>query len=157
VTDEGGEPISSTMIRRLLSAGDLERAAGALGRPYALGGRVVEGEGRGRGLGYPTINVALDSPRKLLPALGVYAAVAETRRGRFGAMMNLGARPTFGDERISIEAHLFDTDERFYGERVRLSLAARLRDVTRFPSPQALVEQLSRDAAAARRALTEVL
>jgi riboflavin kinase/FMN adenylyltransferase len=157
VASATGEPISSTMVRRMVAAGDLDGVAAALGRPYAMSGRVVAGEGRGRALGFPTLNIELDSTRKLLPPEGVYAVVAETRRGRFGGMMNLGPRPTFGDARRSLEVHLFDAEGAFYGEHVRVVFVARLRDVLRFPSPQALVEQLPRDAADARRALTEVL
>lgn len=157
VTLDDGQPISSTLVRRLVSAGELEGAATALGRRFSATGRVVPGEARGRALGYPTLNVQLGSPRKLLPALGVYAVVVETPRGRFGGMMNLGPRPTFGDDRVSLEAHLFDAEGDFYGATVRVEFLSRLRDVLKFESPQALVEQLARDAANARRALTEVL
>jgi len=157
VTLADGQPISSTLVRRLVMAGELAGAAAALGRRYAATGRVVRGEARGRALGYPTLNVELGSARKLLPALGVYAVVVETPRGRFGGMMNLGPRPTFGDDRVSLEAHLFDADGDFYDATVRVEFLSRLRDVMKFESPQALVEQLARDAADARRALTEVL
>jgi len=157
VTLADGQPISSTLVRRLVMAGELAGAAAALGRRYAATGRVVRGEARGRALGYPTLNVELGSARKLLPALGVYAVVVETPRGRFGGMMNLGPRPTFGDDRVSLEAHLFDADGDFYDATVRVEFLSRLRHVMKFESPQALVEQLARDAADARRALTEVL
>lgn len=154
---EDGQPISSTLARRLVTAGELSGAATVLGRRYSATGKVVHGDSRGRALGYPTLNIQLGSPRKLLPALGVYAVVVDTPRGRFGGMMNLGPRPTFGDDRISIEAHLFDAEGDFYDATVRVEFLSRLRDVMRFESPQALVEQLARDAAHARRALTEVL
>jgi riboflavin kinase / FMN adenylyltransferase len=155
-TDEG-RPISSTLVRGLVSAGELDAAADALGRRYGLVGRVVSGAGRGRGLGYPTLNIAPAHPRKLLPPIGVYAVLVETPRGRFGGMMNLGPRPTFGDETLLLEAHLFDAAGEFYGGTVRLEFVSRLRDVMKFPSPAALVEQLSRDSESARRALTQVL
>lgn len=157
VTCADGSPVSSTLVRRAISEGDLALAQAALGRRYAVHGEVVAGDGRGRALGFRTLNLSLPSPRKLLPPVGVYAVVAETRRERFGGMMNLGPRPTFGDGRISLEAHLFDADGDYYGEHVRVEFVERLRDVTKFPSPAALIEQLSRDATAARLALTQLL
>jgi riboflavin kinase/FMN adenylyltransferase len=148
-----GETVSSTMIRAAVSEGDLERAAEALGRPYSVIGRVAQGEGRGRVLGYPTINVALSSPRKLLPPAGVYAVRVETPAGAFGGMMNLGPRPTFGDGTLSLEAHLFDADVKLYHRSVRITFVRWLRETRRFDGPEALVQQLGRDALDARAAL----
>jgi riboflavin kinase / FMN adenylyltransferase len=124
-----------------------------LGRPYAVGGRVVRGEQRGRLLGFPTINVPLPSPRKLLPPQGVYAVRVQTPLGPFGGMMNLGPRPTFGEAEATLETHLFDAAGDFYGKRVRIDFLRRLRDTRRFDSPEALAEQLSRDERAARETL----
>jgi riboflavin kinase/FMN adenylyltransferase len=149
-----GRPISSTSIRRAIAGGDLERAAYALGRPYSLGGRVVPGAARGRGLGFPTINVAPPNPRKLLPPQGVYAVRVQTPGGSHGGMLNLGPRPTFGEQAVGIEAHLFDTSGDWYGARVRVDFIARLRDTQKFSTPAALVEQLRRDEDDARRVLT---
>ena len=149
-----GEPISSSLIRRALSAGDLTTASTALGRDHFLIGPVIRGEGRGRTLGFPTLNIAAESARKLLPLDGVYAVDVLTARGRFGGMMNLGGRPTFGDERRTIEVHLFDADGDFYGDVVQVGFVRRLRDVQRFSGPDALVAQLADDERAARRALT---
>jgi riboflavin kinase/FMN adenylyltransferase len=144
-----GLPISSTLIRRAVAGGDLARAAEALGRPYSVSGRVRRGDQRGRSLGYPTIN--LDPPsKKLLPPEGVYAIRAQTPRGAFGGMMNLGARPTFGDTHLSLEAHLFDADGELYGAWVRLEFVARMRDVRKFASADALIAQLRADEAQAR-------
>ncbi|MDF2775088.1 MAG: riboflavin biosynthesis protein RibF [Geminicoccaceae bacterium] len=148
-----GRPISSTAIRRAIAGGDLERATYGLGRPYALGGRVVRGASRGKGLGFPTINVALPNPRKLLPPQGVYAVRVQTPGGAHGGMLNLGPRPTFGDSVIGIEAHLFDASGDWYDAWVRVDFIARLRDTQKFESPEALVEQLHRDERAARHAL----
>jgi riboflavin kinase/FMN adenylyltransferase len=149
-----GRPISSTSIRRAIAGGDLERAAYALGRPYSLGGRVMPGAARGRGLGFPTINVAPPNPRKLLPPQGVYAVRVQTPGGSHGGMLNLGPRPTFGEQAVGIEAHLFDTSGDWYGARVRVDFIARLRDTQKFSTPAALVEQLRRDEDDARRVLT---
>ncbi|MBL8960363.1 MAG: bifunctional riboflavin kinase/FAD synthetase, partial [Gemmatimonadetes bacterium] len=142
VTGGGGHPISSTFLRRAVAGGDLARAAEGLGRPYSVGGRVGAGAQRGRLLGFPTINVPVLSPRKLLPPLGVYAVRVQTPLGAFGGMLNLGGRPTFGDPQVSLEVHLFDAAGDFYDRRVRIDFVARLRAVERFPSPEALVAQL---------------
>jgi len=148
-----GQPVSSTAIRRAVAGGDLDRAREGLGRPYAVGGRVVRGEQRGRLLGFPTINVPLPSARKLLPPQGVYAVRVQTPRGPFGGMLNLGPRPTFGEAEATLETHLFDAQGDFYGMRVRLDFLRRLRDTRRFESPEALADQLARDERAARETL----
>jgi riboflavin kinase/FMN adenylyltransferase len=152
---EGGDgrPISSTSIRRAVAGGDLDRAADGLGRRYAVAGTVVPGAGRGRDLGFRTLNIALPDPHKLLPPDGVYAVRVQTRGGAIGGMMNLGARPTFGETERTIEVHGFDIAGDFYGQRVRVDLLARLRETRRFESPEALVAQLRQDEAAARRLL----
>ena len=150
---DDGETVSSTKVRAAVAAGELERVAVALGRRYSVSGTVARGERRGRLLGFPTINVALASPRKLLPPAGVYAVRAQTPHGEFGGMMNLGPRPTFGDEALSLEAHLFGASGDFYDARVRVDVVARLRDTRRFESAEALAFQLSEDAGQAQRAL----
>ncbi|HEY0971013.1 MAG TPA: bifunctional riboflavin kinase/FAD synthetase [Gemmatimonadales bacterium] len=147
-------PVSSTMIRRALAAGDLAAAARGLGRLYSVSGRVVAGEGRGRALGFRTLNLEPVPSRKLLPPEGVYAVRVQTPRGVFGGMTNLGPRPTFGDMRVGLEAHLFDAEGDWYGAHVRVEFVERLRDVMRFPDAAALVAQLRDDEMNARRALT---
>lgn len=154
VETSDGQPVSSTRIRRAVSAGDLVAAESALGRRYAVSGTVVAGEARGRVLGYPTINVMPESARKLLPPDGVYAVHVESPRGSFGGMMNLGGRPTFGDERRTIEAHLFGASGDFYGCVVQVGFVARLRDTKRFDSAADLMAQLADDERGAHRALT---
>jgi len=154
VLTDTGEPVSSTLVRRAVAAGALERAQGLLGRWYSVQGQVVAGEARGRLLGFPTLNVEPGDARKLLPPDGVYAVQVVGSMGRFDGMMNLGGRPTFGDERRTLEAHLFDAQGDFYGDRVDVAFVARLRDTMRFPDADALVAQLRRDAELARRALT---
>jgi riboflavin kinase/FMN adenylyltransferase len=151
-TDER-HPYSSTAIRRAVAGGDLMRAAQALGRHYSIGGLVERGAGRGRSLGYRTINLAAPSPRKLLPPEGVYAVRVQTPKGAFGGMVNLGPRPTFDESTPKLEAHLFDADVDLYGAHVRVELVARLRETRRFASPEALAAQLTRDDADARATL----
>jgi riboflavin kinase/FMN adenylyltransferase len=148
-----GRAISSTAIRNAVATGDLAAAAEGLGRPYSLTGRVVSGDQRGRLIGYPTLNLAPLSPRKLLPPDGVYAVRVQTPQGPFGGMLNLGPRPTFGDVGRRIETHVFDASHDWYGAIVRLDLVARLRDTRPFSGIEALRSQLALDEAAARDAL----
>lgn len=148
-----GRAISSTAIRNAIANGDLAAAAEGLGRPYSLTGRVVPGDKRGRLIGYPTLNLASPSPRKLLPPDGVYAVTVQTPQGPFGGMLNLGPRPTFGDAARRIETHVFDATHDWYGAIVRLDLVARLRDTRPFSGIEALRSQLALDEAAARHAL----
>jgi riboflavin kinase/FMN adenylyltransferase len=150
VQGRDGRPISSTSIRRAIAGGDLARAADGLGRPYSAGGLVVPGAGRGRLLGFHTINLGAPSPRKLLPPQGVYAIRAQTRNGSFDGMLNLGPRPTFGEAATTLEAHLFDAEGDWYGTRVRIDFVARLRDVRKFSGAEALMRQLQLDAQMAR-------
>jgi riboflavin kinase / FMN adenylyltransferase len=148
-----GQPVSSTAIRRAVAGGDLEKARDGLGRPYAVGGRVVHGEKRGRLLRYPTINIPLPPRRKLLPPEGVYVVEVQTPRGPFGGMLNFGGRPTFGEETANLEAHLFDAEGDFYDMRVRIDFIRRLRDTKRFESVDALMAQLRDDEVQARSSL----
>ncbi len=154
VATPGGRLISSTAIRRAVAGGDLDHAAEGLGRPYAISGVVGAGEGRGRDLGFRTLNLRLPSARKLLPPVGVYAVRAQTPRGSFGGMMNLGPRPTFDDAALTVEVHLFDTEGDFYDMPVRVDVLRWLRETRKFDSPAALVSQLRDDERQARNALT---
>jgi riboflavin kinase/FMN adenylyltransferase len=125
-----------------------------LGRRYSFVADVVPGAGRGRGLGYRTINLVVPDPRKLFPPDGVYAVRVEWSGGAAGGMMHQGPRPTFGDAARSVEVHLLETAADLYGSRVSVTWVARLRDIVRFPSPEALKAQLDKDFDAARAALT---
>lgn len=154
VTLADGRAVSSTVVRTALARGDLEAAAEALGRPYSISGRVEAGEARGRRLGFRTVNLGLPVPQKLLPPDGVYAVRADTPDGRFGGMMNLGARLTFGGTERTIEAHLFDASADWYGRWLRVEVLARLRDVRRFSDASALTAQLREDEQAARNILS---
>ena len=136
-----GETISSTQIRALVSAGDVERARRFLGAPFMLEGEVVRGDGRGHELGMPTANIAPD-PRYVSPGHGVYAAWAHGRP----AAVNVGVRPTFDSGRgLLVEAYLLDFDGDLYGETLRVAFVKRLRGERRFESAEALVDQMRRD------------
>lgn len=148
-----GEPVSSTRIRNALRSGAVELAAELLGRPYAVGGEVVHGERRGRGLGYPTINIATAAGR-LLPGDGIYAAWIDARGRRYAAAASLGVRPTFGAGARRLEAYLLDFGGDLYGEEATATFVRRLRDELHFESAEALSAQIARDVVAARSALT---
>lgn len=143
------ETISSSRIRNALQAGDVERAARGLGRPYSLTGIVVHGEGRGRTLGFATANVAVGHGDKLLPRDGIYAVSAASRSHQGPGLLHLGPRPTFRGSPPSIELHLLDFEGDLYGEQVQVAFLARLRDVQPFASASELVEQMRRDREAA--------
>src|SRR5262245_6044596 len=148
-----GVPVSSSEIRAALRAGDVERARRYLGRAYSIAGQVVQGAGRGRGLGFPTANVKPD--HGVLVAPGVYACRAVFEGGRYAAVVNIGMRPTFGETTLVIEAHLLDFSGSLYEKQLRLEFVGRIREERRFPGPEALREQISRDIAAARERLSD--
>lgn len=148
-----GHAVSSTAIRRAVAGGDLVRAAAGLGRPYSVSGLVVQGDQRGRTIGYPTLNLAPVSDRKLLPPDGVYAVRVQLPEGEFNGMLNLGPRPTVGDHQRRIETHVFDAAGDWYGAHVRLDFVARLRGTQTFTGLDALKAQLAIDETQARAAL----
>ena len=156
---DDGQPVSSSLIRTAVAHGDLASAERGLGRAYSLRAVVERGAGRGRTIGVPTINLTSPDPRKLLPPDGVYAVRVdvgkrETGNGkRYGGMMNQGPRPTFGVYARGLEIHLFDFTGDLYGATVTVEWVRRLRDTQTFPSRQALVDQIERDAIAARAIL----
>jgi riboflavin kinase/FMN adenylyltransferase len=142
-----GERVSSSGIRDALAAGEVGKAGRLLGRPYALTGTVVTGDGRGRLLGFPTANLAVE--QGILPAAGVYAARSIVRGGVRDAVVNVGFRPTFGEGELGVEVHLPGFSGDLLGERLEVDLVARLRQEQRFPSPDALRDQIAADVAEA--------
>ncbi|WP_263787057.1 bifunctional riboflavin kinase/FAD synthetase [Salinibacter grassmerensis] len=139
--------VSSSSIRSLLrEEGAIERANDRLGRPYRLNGVVSRGQGRGRKLGYPTANLALEDARKLVPNLGVYATRVTLPDGnQWGGMMNIGRRPTFDEMDVTAEVHLLDYEGDLYGSFLSVEFLQRLRAEQKFESAEALVAQLSED------------
>jgi riboflavin kinase/FMN adenylyltransferase len=136
-----GEVVSSSHIRALVQAGDVEGAARMLGGPFQYRGEVVKGEGRGRELGFPTANIIPDESL-VHPGHGIYQA----RLDGACAAVNVGVRPTFGTGRgVLIEAYVLDREVDLYGRMVRVDFLARLRGERRFESVPALVEQMKRD------------
>jgi riboflavin kinase / FMN adenylyltransferase len=136
-----GEVVSSSHIRALVGAGEVEAATRFLGAPFQMRGEVVTGDRRGRTLGFPTANIVPDEAL-VCPGHGVYAA----RAGDGCAAVNVGVRPTFGTGRaVLVEAYLLDRDVELYGQILRIDFVARLRGERRFDSVDALVEQMHRD------------
>ncbi len=145
-TADGDRPVSSTAIREAVRKGEVLEARQMLGRPFALTGLVARGEQRGREIGFPTANLETDN--MLLPRNGVYITEVRALAGRYPAMTNIGLRPTFGGERLSVETHLLDFNEDLYGQRIEVSFIERLRDEQRFDDATQLADQLARDRAA---------
>jgi riboflavin kinase/FMN adenylyltransferase len=146
-----GEAISSTRIRAFLRDGQVREAARLLGRPYSLRGEVVEGDRRGRALGFPTANVLPDT-RSLVPGWGVYAGHVRLPKGEcYGACTNVGIAPTFERRQSRIEAYLLGYEGDLYGDVVDVTFEERLRPEKRFSSVDELKDQIARDVAEARR------
>ncbi len=141
--------VSSTRIRQLIGAGDVDEAAGLLGRQYFIDGEVVRGDGRGRQIGFPTAN--LRTANELLPPNGVYATVARVGEALHASVTNIGVRPTFGDGLApTVETHLLTGGQDLYGAAVRLFFLQRLRDERPFETLEALLAQIARDCDEAR-------
>jgi riboflavin kinase/FMN adenylyltransferase len=146
LVEVGGETVSSTRIRALVAAGDVEAAQRCLGAPFMFEGEVVSGDRRGRTLGFPTANVVPEE-RYVHPGYGVYAAFANG----LPAAVNVGVRPTFESGRgVLIETYIIDHDEDLYGRPLRVAFVKRLRGERRFATAEDLVEQMRRDVAEAR-------
>jgi len=136
-----GETVSSTRIRALVAAGEMDAARRCLGAPFMVEGEVVRGDQRGRELGFPTANIVPDD-RLVIPGHGVYAAFADG----VPAAVNVGIRPTFESGRgVLIETYLIDRDEDLYGKTLRVAFVERLRGERRFPNAEELIEQMRRD------------
>jgi len=142
-------PISSTLIRQALRAGDVAGVTALLGRRFARTGRVVAGDHRGTEIGFPTANLDIRAGL-VVPARGVYAAVAVLEGARIPAVVNIGVRPTFDGVREVVEAHLLDFTADLYGRDLTLEFVDRLRPEERFGSVAELVEQIGEDVEAAR-------
>lgn len=151
---DGAEVVSSSYVRSLIAAGDVAAADRALGRPHLVEGPVIRGDARGRGLGYPTANLAVD-PGIAVPADGVYAGWLLRASGeRLVAAISVGTNPTFdGIDGRRVEAFVLDAELDLYDEHVVVEFAERLRGMERFESVAGLVEQMSRDVAATRALL----
>ena len=152
IDDASGLKLSSSAVREALKAGDMDRAAAILGRPFAIQGEVIHGDKRGRTIGVPTANIAMGDYMR--PAYGVYATRTRLPDGRvIKGVANLGVRPMFEIEQPLLEVWLFDFDESLYGQTVETDLVAFLRGEMKFDGLDELKVQIEADAAAARALL----
>ncbi|MEQ1856927.1 MAG: bifunctional riboflavin kinase/FAD synthetase [Longimicrobiales bacterium] len=149
----GGQPISSSRVRAAIQRADLAEARACLGRWYSARGVVVRGDGRGKGLGFPTANLRIGERDKLLPPEGIYAVRAQLRGGIFAGALHLGPRPTFQGSPPTIELHLLDFDRDIYGEDVQVDFIQYLREIRPFATVAGLVDQMRQDVEQAREAV----
>ncbi|MEE9286275.1 MAG: bifunctional riboflavin kinase/FAD synthetase [Dehalococcoidia bacterium] len=149
---EAGRVVSSTAIRRALAQGDVEQAAKFLGRAYSLTGPVVLGDRRGQTLGFPTANLQIAADISL-PADGVYCTVTWVDQQPHDAVTNIGVRPTFGELKRTVEAHLLEFEGDLYDKTLTIELIERIRPEQRFSGVDELVAQLNRDVATAKGVL----
>ena len=140
------ETISSSKVRELLSKGVIKKANDFLGRSYSFGGKVVEGDKRGRTLGFPTANIALDDVNKLLPALGIYLVEFFVKNEKYFGLLSVGQRPTFYESgQVVPEVYVLDFDQDIYGEYVTVKVLERIRGEEKFSSVEDLVLQMNKD------------
>ena len=144
-----GKRVSSSEIRELLRQGEFSMAEELLGRPFAIEGRIMHGEKRGRTIGFPTINISIG--RKLSPVLGVFAVLIELNKKTYHGVCNVGKRPTIGGEKTLLEVNIFDFDKNVYGEHAKVLFRHRIREEMKFESVQQLQSQIASDANIARR------
>ena len=140
-----GQAVSSTLIRKALSLGDIPAANAMLGYGYGLLGVVVAGNRLGRTIGFPTANMQLYEPLKLVPGNGVYAVEVEVLGRKYRGMTNIGTRPTVGGTSRTIETHILDFDQDIYGLPLEIRFLRRIRSEIHFPSLDALRAQLEKD------------
>jgi riboflavin kinase/FMN adenylyltransferase len=143
---------SSREVRELLARGELPRVAAQLGRPFTISARVGHGDGRGRELGFPTANLVCGD--RLLPRYGVYACWASFEGKRYGAVCNIGIRPTFEGAAERVEVHFLDMPfVSLYGKRLEVEFVARIREEKKFSGPAELISQIGDDVKRARELL----
>jgi riboflavin kinase/FMN adenylyltransferase len=147
------EKVGSSATRLALARGNMETVTSLLGRPFSLRGPIVRGAERGKSLGFPTANIALGLDRAL-PAFGVYVTRAYLGESAYPAVTNIGLRPTFGEDKTTVETYILDFQGELRGQELRIELLHRLRGEMRFPDADALREQIEKDIAAARTYLS---
>lgn len=137
--------ISSTKIRKALEEGNIKLANNYLGYNYSIGGKVIFGKQLGRTIGYPTANISIAEPYKLIPKIGVYAVTSIIKGEKYFGMMNIGFNPTVDGKAMTIEMNLFDFDQDIYGEFIQIEIHQRIRDEQKFGSLKELQNQLQKD------------
>lgn len=152
-TQLNGLPVHSTRIRQAIGRGDLGLASQLLGRTYSLRGTIVQGDGRGRQIGFPTANI--EPGAQLCPPNGVYAIRAKLVNRWLDGVLNIGIRPTFDGTKFQVESHLFDFDEDVYDETIEIFFIEKIRNERKFSDIQTLVQQIHRDIAVAHEILAQ--
>lgn len=151
-----GETVSSTKIRNALLTGDVLKAGKMLGRNYSFKGIIVHGDGRGRKLGFPTANLAVDNEDKLIPAKGIYAAECIVENEKHFGLLSLGRRPTFHkDGEVIPEFYIFDFDEDIYDEVMQVNMVEKIRDEEKFSSVDELIIRMKKDEEIGRKILSK--
>jgi riboflavin kinase/FMN adenylyltransferase len=154
--ETAGQEVSSTLVRHKLDAGAVDQVVELLGRPYQVAGVVTHGSDRGRKIGLPTANISPWSQKKL-PVVGVYATLVHLNDRVYQGLTNIGFRPTFEDQvGVNVETHILDFDGNIYGEKMVLAFIEKLRDEQKFAGIEALLTQIERDKAKARRIFQHV-
>lgn len=150
--------VSSTKIRNAISDGNVALANLYLGRSYSFSGKVVKGDQRGRDLGFPTANLKIDNPEKLLPAIGIYAVefFIENDEKKYSGVMSIGIRPTFYNEgKLTTEVYIFDFDRDIYDKNVTVNVIDRIRGEEKFSSAEELIQQMHKDVKAGLEILSK--
>jgi len=150
------KPVKSSEVRKLLKRGDMDGVYKMLRHPYLIEGKVVEGDGVGGTLGYPTANIQLDSNYKLLPCEGLYSSIVEIKGNEFPAMLYIGSSPTFGIDYIKIEVHIMGFSGDIYGEKIKCFVYSLIRKKKFFSSKQSLKENIKRSEEETLKSLKEV-
>ena len=154
VQDVDNVNVSSTKVRKALEEGEVHVAANYLGHSFFIEGEVVHGKKIGRELGYPTANLKIENPYKLIPCNGIYAVRVRRGDDLYGGMLNIGIRPTIGvSQKISVEVNLFDFNEEIYGERLTVHFIKRIRCEKKFDSKDALIAEMQKDKVKAQQLL----
>ncbi|MBI5660581.1 MAG: bifunctional riboflavin kinase/FAD synthetase [Ignavibacterium album] len=151
------EPVSSTKIRTAIETGDINKANKMLGRTYSFSGVVVEGDKRGRALGFPTANIKLNDEDKLLPQIGIYAVTVEIGSNLHKALLSIGKRPTFYNEGSIIpEVYIYDFNDDIYGKEIKVNVIHKLRGEEKFNSAEELIRQMNIDKENGLRVLNQI-
>jgi riboflavin kinase/FMN adenylyltransferase len=143
--------VSSSGVRRFIAGGKVEEAAGMLGRPYSISGRVIKGSARGKNLGFPTANIKTE--KELIPKNGVYAVFVSLEGGEYKGVVNIGFAPTFSGNKWGIEVHIFDFKRGIYGKEITIKFIKNLREEKTFKNQNSLANQIKKDVKRATRCL----
>ena len=137
--------ISSTQIRKAIHTGSMQEVTSLLGRPFSLKGTVVRGKGLGKQLGFPTANIMVGNTDLIIPANGVYAVEVFVLEKKYEGMLNIGTNPTFGENKQTIEVHIFNFFNEIYNISIKVSFLKKIRDEYKFNNEQELIKQLRKD------------